>query len=100
MDGSTNVMPPVVVGKTESSKSKAKPEKREPRMLSFAGPIGEVPGYMCRRVDLFGMSKEQQANLYRLLSGLVREGSVLRNGTVVKSPMHALKWMLENMTAD
>lgn len=99
MDGLANTMPPVVEH-AQPPKTKSKQAKSQPTMLSVAGPMGDVPGYMCRRVDLFGMSKEQQTNLYRLLSGLVREGAVLRNGTVIKSPMHALKWLLENMSDD
>jgi hypothetical protein len=70
--------------------------KQVVREIIFTGPAGELPGYMSRRIDLFQLTVQQQTSLYSLWAGLVRDGAKLKNGTVVKAPSHAVKWMLEN----
>jgi hypothetical protein len=60
-------------------------------------PMGPVPGYVTRRVDIHRMSSLQSETLAKILSGLQFAKATLLNGTPVKSPMHAVLWMLENV---
>ena len=59
--------------------------------------LGPLPGYVSRRVDVYRMSVLQSETLAAILSGLQFNKATLLNGTPVKSPMHAIQWMLENV---
>jgi len=63
-------------------------------------PMGPLPGYVVRRIDIHRMSALQSERLARIVSGLQCEKAVLENGTVVRNGMHAIQWILENVKTD
>lgn len=85
--------PPILQSEPVKPKAKA---HAVARAITFSGPTGELPGYMGRRIDLAQLTAKQQRSIYTLWAGLVRDGAKLQNGTPVKAPSHAVKWMLEN----
>jgi hypothetical protein len=60
-------------------------------------PLGPLPGYIKRRVDIGRMSREQSERLGEITSGLQFSEATLKNGTRVKSELHAIRWVLENL---
>jgi hypothetical protein len=60
-------------------------------------PFGPLPGYVKRRVDLGRMSQKQSLTLASITSGLQFKEATLIDGTRVRSELHAIKWVLENL---
>jgi hypothetical protein len=60
-------------------------------------PMGPLPGYIKRRVDIGRMSREQSERLGEITSGLQFKQAKLKNGTLVRSELHAVRWLLENL---
>jgi hypothetical protein len=60
-------------------------------------PLGPLPGYIKRRVDIGRMSREQSERLGEITSGLQFKQAKLKNGTLVRSELHAVRWLLENL---
>jgi len=52
-----------------------------------------------RRCDIQNMTMEQKSNLRRLRDGLEKNGSKLKDGTVVQRDQSAIKYLLENLKA-
>ena len=50
-----------------------------------------------RRCDIQNMTMEQKSNLRRLRDGLEKNGSKLKDGTVVQRDQSAIKYLLENL---
>lgn len=64
--------------------------------VAITVPIATTPpGYMTRRVDVRGMTAKQSQRLHDIMHGLRAADARLQDGTIVSSPMHAIKWMLE-----
>lgn len=61
-------------------------------------PSGPIPGYVSRRIDVQQMTAVQSEMLARITSGLQYQGERLKDGTVVRNPQHAIKWLLEKAT--
>ena len=52
-----------------------------------------------RRCDIQNMTMEQKSNLRRLRDGLEKNGSKLKDGTIVQRDQSAIKYLLENLKA-
>lgn len=65
--------------------------------MAIIVPTGPPPGYIVRRVDIHRMTVKQSEMLASIASGLQFNHAKLENGTVVRSGMHAIQWMLENV---
>jgi len=69
----------------------------ELKLGSIEIPLGPLPGYIKRRVDIGRMSREQSERLGEITSGLQFKQAKLKNGTLVRSELHAVRWLLENL---
>lgn len=63
-------------------------------------PLGPLPGYVKRRVDLGRMTLRQSQTLASITSGLQFQEAKLADGTMVRSELHAIKWVLEKLTTE
>ena len=68
------------------------------RTLMIEVPVLEgLDGYASRRVQIDRMTSKQASRLKSIRFALEESGATLANGKPVKSAMHAVLWMLENM---
>lgn len=81
------VVPPTVFGSETTGGQIA---------VQISVPIATTPaGYITRRVDVRGMTAKQSQRLHDITYGLRAAEMKLHDGTIITSPMHAIKWMLE-----
>ena len=57
----------------------------------------DLIGTPSRRCDIQNITTEQKSNLRRLRDGLEKNGSKLKDGTVVQRDQSAIKYLLENL---
>ena len=65
--------------------------------VSIELPMGPPSGYVRRRVDLGRMTAKQAEALSELTSGLQHKEAKLLDGAKVRTELHAIKWLLENL---
>lgn len=96
-------LPPITDAIPEIKEAKVQPETKleaDPVKLQtglIEVPLGPLPGYIVRRVDTNRMNSKQSEALAAITSGLEFKEARLIDGTFVKTEMHAIKWMLENV---
>ena len=87
---------------TPKKPRKKKTVKQMPFVMASANiPMATIEhGYAPRRCDVEGMGKEQRDNLMMCTNGLIAKSAKLKNGTLVRRPSHAIKWILENINGE
>lgn len=81
---------------TKAAKQTKRPAKKT-RSLELPWTVAEPVGYSPRRVDLRHLTRKQRAGLNRLLYSCIEADKELENGTVVTRPIHAIKYVLEQL---
>ncbi len=57
-------------------------------------------GYLPRRIDLRKLTKRQSGVLRQLQEALSGQGVRLADGSLIKNPANAIKWLLESVAAE
>ena len=92
-----NGLPTVDSLPVEESKPKAKPKAAKSNKSSISVPKGPLPGYVKRRVDVGRMTRLQAESLASITTGLQFEQERLKDGSPIKTEIHAIRWMLEQV---
>lgn len=76
----------------------ASPVKMQTETRSVSVPLASVDfGYLPRRIDLRKLTKRQSGALRQLQEALSVQGVRLADGSQIKNPANAIKWLLESL---
>lgn len=79
----------------------APPAKVSTQTRSVSVPLASVNfGYLPRRIDLRKLTKRQSGVLRQLQEALCSQGVRLADGSQIKNPANAIKWLLESVAAE
>jgi hypothetical protein len=79
----------------------APPTKVSTQTRSVSVPLASVDfGYLPRRIDLRKLTKRQSGALRQLQEALCSQGVRLADGSQIKNPANAIKWLLESVAAE
>ena len=79
----------------------APPAKVSTQTRSVSVPLASVDfGYLPRRIDLRKLTKRQSGVLRQLQEALCSQGVRLADGSQIKNPANAIKWLLESVAAE
>jgi hypothetical protein len=79
----------------------APPAKMSTQTKSVSVPLASTDfGYLPRRIDLRKLTKRQSGVLRQLQEALSGQGVRLADGSPIKNPANAIKWLLESVAAE
>lgn len=79
----------------------ALPAKMSTQTKSVSVPLASTDfGYLPRRIDLRKLTKRQSGVLRQLQEALSGQGVRLADGSPIKNPANAIKWLLESVAAE
>jgi len=79
----------------------APPAKMLTQTKSVSVPLASTDfGYLPRRIDLRKLTKRQSGVLRQLQEALSGQGVRLADGSPIKNPANAIKWLLESVAAE
>lgn len=80
------------------SAAAAPPARMSTQTKSVSVPLASVDfGYLPRRIDLRKLTKRQSGALRQLQEALSVQGVRLADGSQIKNPANAIKWLLESL---
>lgn len=89
------------VAEATPSEQVALPAKVSTQTRSVSVPLASVDfGYLPRRIDLRKLTKRQSGVLRQLQEALCSQGVRLADGSQIKNPANAIKWLLESVAAE
>jgi hypothetical protein len=79
----------------------APPARMSTQTKSVSVPLASTDfGYLPRRIDLRKLTKRQSGVLRQLQEALSGQGVRLADGSPIKNPANAIKWLLESVAAE
>jgi hypothetical protein len=79
----------------------APPARMSTQTKSVNVPLASTDfGYLPRRIDLRKLTKRQSGVLRQLQEALSGQGVRLADGSPIKNPANAIKWLLESVAAE
>lgn len=89
------------VAEETSAEQVAPPATASTQTRSLSVPLAAVDfGYLPRRIDLRKLTKRQSGVLRQLQEALSGQGVRLADGSPIKNPANAIKWLLESVAAE
>lgn len=89
------------VAEETSAEQVAPPATVSTQTRSVSVPLAAVDfGYLPRRIDLRKLTKRQSGVLRQLQEALSGQGVRLADGSPIKNPANAIKWLLESVAAE
>jgi len=92
---------PEVTPEVTGEGTAAPPAKVSTQTRSVSVPLASVDfGYLPRRIDLRKLTKRQSSALRQLQEALSSQDVRLADGSQIKNPANAIKWLLESVAAE
>jgi hypothetical protein len=90
-----------IVSEQLADAAAAPPARMSTQTKSVSVPLASTDfGYLPRRIDLRKLTKRQSGVLRQLQEALSGQGVRLADGSPIKNPANAIKWLLESVAAE